>query len=543
MDAISGYGQFRQLSKDEVSIRLRDLKGQMQQVAKLEDMFENNPPLKTGVERRLPSEEERKLIRLVNKSKNEFQIPSTDSLTQLQSSLDTMKRRMTNQIADYERKLAEKDYSKRPARRVVQMDPAAIKLSHEAFKAKQDWHIAMMKDQLAKQSRFEKGVRYTKEVLNTQRAIMTSMDLSAVLRQGGFIALGRPITAAKALPSMFKAMRSEAGQHGVMQEIKGRDNFPVYMRSKLFLSEHQTKLSNMEEAFMSRWVEKIPTLFGGGLVRASQRAYVTFLNRLRADTFDLLAGNLARSKELTQLEGEAIANYVNVATGRGKFGIQNDRALSGLATLFFAPRYVASRFQLLAGQPLYRGNARTRSLIAKEYARTLAGIATIYALASLDPDATIETDSNSSDFGKIRYGNTRIDLMFGLLQTTVLLSREISGQTKQIKSGKVVDIRGEKVPFSGATGASVLGNFARSKLAPIPGFAVNALTGKDVVGNPFTLESQAMNLLVPLSLQDILPAMIEQGIPRGTALGILSIFGAGLQNFDEKKRRGVPSRF
>jgi hypothetical protein len=126
--------------------------------------------------------------------------------------------------------------------------------------------------------------------------------------------------------------------------------------------------------------------------------------------------------------------------------------------------------------------------------------------------------------------------MAGLLQATVLLSREISGSTKQIKSGKIVDIRGDKVPFKGATGWDMLTRFLRTKLAPAPGLAVNALSGSDVIGKPVTAADTAKSLLIPLSLQDIYKVMLEQGIPSGTALSILSVFGMGLQNFDESRR-------
>jgi hypothetical protein len=284
----------------------------------------------------------------------------------------------------------------------------------------------------------------------------------------------------------------------------------------------------MEEAYMTRWADKIP------LVAGSQRAYVTFLNRLRADTFDTLADKLARDKELTQVESNAIANFVNVATGRGNFGMK-DNALVGLNTIFFAPRYVASRFQLLAGQPLYRGSPRIRKAVAIEYARFLAGAAVVYGLAQLD-GATVETDPRSADFGKLKYGNTRIDPMAGLLQASVLISRLASGETKTL-SGKVVPIRGPKIPFGSGNSADVLARFARSKLSPALSAGVNVLAGEDMVGNPATPATVAKGMLVPLSLQDIYASMIEQGVPRGTAMAVLSIFGMGLQNYDQKSTK------
>jgi len=100
MDAISGYGDFKPLDQDAVKVQLRDLKGQMQQVAKLEDMQKGQAPSKTGVERRTPSDEERRLIKEVNEMKRKGGFNVTDPAKQLKSALDGIKTRLTNQIAD-----------------------------------------------------------------------------------------------------------------------------------------------------------------------------------------------------------------------------------------------------------------------------------------------------------------------------------------------------------------------------------------------------------------------------------------------------------
>lgn len=529
MDAISGYGRFRRLSEDEISVKLRDLKGQMQQVAKLEDMEANRPPLKTGTEKRIPSDEERRLIQLVNEAKNKFQIPITDEATQLKSSLDTLKTKLRNQIVDFERRLLEKDFEKKP-KRFIQMDKKAQELHFEAAKAKAKWHEALMKDRLARRSLPAKLIGGIGEMANTIRAVLTSGEFSGVLRQGGFVGIGNPARAAKAFPAMIKALRSEARQHAVELEIMSRENYPIYLRAKLFLSEHGQKLSQQEEAYMSRWAGKIPVVAG------TQRAYSTFLNKLRADSFDALAATLVRrtGKELTPERARDIANYVNVATGRGSLGVKHDAALVTLNTAFFAPRWVASRFQLLLGQPLWRPIARrdwamTR-LVAEEYSKFLIGMGVIYGLSQM-AGAEVEWDPRSSDFGKLRFGDTRVDLMAGLQQQTVLLSRLGTGETKRL-SGKVVPIRGKDVPFGAPTSANVAGRFLRTKLAPIPGSALDVTTGSDVVGQPVTLSSELMEMSVPLTYKDIYKVMIDQGVPAGTALALLAVFGAGVQTYE-----------
>lgn len=155
MDAISGYGDFKQLTKDQISVQLRGIKGEMQQLAKLEDMAANKPPLKSGVERRIPSEAERQLIKKVNEAKFAFQVPMTDPATQLKSALDTYKTNLRNRTVDLQAKLDAKDFSPRPKRELV-LDNEAMKLkaANEAVKQKFQHELAL--DRLKKRSAVEK---------------------------------------------------------------------------------------------------------------------------------------------------------------------------------------------------------------------------------------------------------------------------------------------------------------------------------------------------------------------------------------------------
>lgn len=536
MDAISGYGHFQPLSKDEIKVALRDLKGQMQQVGKIEDMQAKIAPRKTGPERRTPSAIEKQLIKAVNELKKTGDFQSTEDT--LQTALATFKKRTQSRIDDYQKRLADGDFAKR-TRKPLQLDAAAEKLRFEVEQAKADFLRGLEADRQARRTKGEKIIEGGAEVLNTSRAILTSMDFSAVGRQGGMLALSHPLLAKNAGKEMFKSFASEAAESRVMNEIANRKNSSLYKRAKLALTGIHGRLSQQEEAYMSQWARNIPGVAG------SERAYVTFLNMLRADAFDSMVASLGRSGSVTDAEAAVIANYVNVATGRGDLG-KATQAATWLATVFFAPKYVSSRFQLLTGQPLRKsGNTwRTRKLIATEYARSLGGLGLFYgtmgvALTALlgvpgkDEKWGIETDPRSSDFGKIRIGNSRIDPMMGLQQAAVLLSRLTSGQTKSL-SGKIQPIRGDKVPYGGANSVDVVARFLRTKLSPLLGTAANLLVGKDVVGQPVTAGGVAQSLAVPLSFRDIYAAMKEQGIPGGTALSLLNMFGVAVQTYTDK---------
>ena len=104
MDAMSGYGKYKELSKAEVDVKIRELNGIYQQLAKLRDMQNRKVPLKTGQERREVSDEERRLIAQVNEMKKQGEREGwyviTDPGKQARSTLAATKKALLNRIYD-----------------------------------------------------------------------------------------------------------------------------------------------------------------------------------------------------------------------------------------------------------------------------------------------------------------------------------------------------------------------------------------------------------------------------------------------------------
>lgn len=399
---------------------------------------------------------------------------------------------------------------------------------------KKKWRRELEDERRKQRTVGQKTVSTAQEVLDLSREIMTSTDLSAVLRQGNFIVLGHPIRASKSIVPMLKAFASEEGAARVQAEIESRPNAKRYASSGLALTDYEGTLSKTEEAIRSRWAGKIPILAG------SQRAYVTFLNKLRADSFDTMVKNLkSGGTALSPKELSAIADFINTATGRADLGKFNKSA-DLLSTVFFSPRFQASRFQLLMGKPLYGGTARTRVAIAKEYGRYLVALGTVYALGQF-AGAEIELDPRSTDFGKLKFGNSRSDLMGGLSQNTVLLSRLATRQVKTL-SGDVKELK-EPVKFGQPNVASVAGNFLRTKLAPIPGGLLDFWNGRNVAGEVMAPQDVLERQVQPMALRDIYDVMVADGVPKAAALGLLAILGAGLQQYDDPKVRAAVSKY
>lgn len=460
----------------------------------------------------------------------------------------TQAKSIARQLAEVKARLAANDYARkpRPEPKELNAENKAAKLA--LAKVKAEFARRQFEADMAKRHPVRKVFGALAETANLARAYLTSVDFSALLRQGGFIALGHPVRALKGVPDMLRAFASEADALAQGEAIFQRPNAPLYKKFGLELTQDGgTSLSKMEEAFMSRWLQRMPRILGGGIVRGSARAYSTMLNRLRADSFDAMLAAFSLERTPTTAEGEAIANYINVATGRGHLGTKNNVGATGLNTVFFAPRLVASRFNLLALQPLYGGTMRTRAMILAEYARFIMGVSVVFALAHLaaddeDDDPLVTMDPRSSNFLKIKFNNTYLDPMTGLSQVTVFLARMISGETVT-GTGDVVPLRSAyrftdffgdeplpaEVPYGRDDAVDVAARFARTKLAPIPGAMATIASGTDPVGEPATPGSVAISLVVPISFQDVHGIMTDNGLPKGAAIFGLSLLGMGVQ--------------
>jgi hypothetical protein len=481
-------------------------------------------------------------------------------------------KQLRRDLAEVARRLREKDYAKRTRKEPPPLSEANKELKAELVKAKMKLHEKQAEWLRSELPPYKKASDIVSQTINLSRAAITSIDLSAVLRQGGFKMLANPTIAIKSFVPMMRALKNDANANAVNDEILSRPNADLYEKAKLHLSEqdsaHPTK---MEEVYMGRWQKKVPG------IAASGRAYVTFLNKLRADSFDAGIEYFSRKGQvLTVEEMRQLASYINNATGRFDITKAGAAAGQGLSNIFFAPRWMLSRFAMLLGQPMWAASPRMRLYIAQEYLRFALGFTGLLSLVGLaaagmsdddDPEKIWELDPRSTDFGKIRIGNTRMDVMAGLSQPLVFLSRIMSGTTKSA-SGEIRDIRvvgdGSNVDYGQDKAGEIAWRFTRSKFAPPISAFFNWREGQTVVGesyrdrgefmrevlglpagiaeNPALIE--ALGLATPLSMRDFYDALIEHGWSKAAAFQVLATLGVSMNTYDtnSRKKDGRPKR-
>jgi len=374
----------------------------------------------------------------------------------------------------------------------------------------------------------DKRKAFLAEAVNLPRGIMASFDLSAPFRQG--IGLVHKKEFWKSFNHMFKALGSEKAFKAARESVEMSPSYDLGIDSKLALTD-LLSLSTREEAIMSTWAEQIPLGIGKG-VRASNRAYVAFLNKLRMDTFNDLVGKArkaGRDPETNRVLAGQIADFVNTATGRGNLGRLEKHAVLLNSTLF-SPRMIASRVKML--NPNYYVQADP--LIRKEALKSLLAVAGFGgSLVSLGKAAggDVELDPTSSDFGKLKIGDTRLDPYGGFQQYIVAASRLVTGQSKSPVTGRTTDLTGGQ--FGRSTRKDIVQRFGEGKLHPAVSFVVAILEGKDFAGQPTSVPKEVATRFTPIMLQDLYelaqedPQLIPFMMPP-------AVFGMGSQTFQER---------
>lgn len=446
--------------------------------------------------------------------------------TKEQIAIQSMKARAARKISELQDRIAVEDFGPRPKRKPMDLsrDPEAVRAKAELERVKGEFEIKKVKWERARRFAGQKFFDVVGDLVGASRSLKTSFDISAPFRQGGFLSIGDLVFAPRRFTTQFRKMLGSFKSTKTFDDLQAsfqlRPNAELYQQSGLYLADVGTKMTNREENMRSNLAELVPG------VKASNRAYVAFLNQQRADAFDSFVSMMGGKEAVTPEQAKFLAKAVNDLTGRGDLKPQYAGAANFLAKYLFSPRFLLSRIKTVLGVPVFRGllsgekvGFKARAIVAAQYGKFVTGLAAVYGLSKL-AGATVEDDPRSSDFGKMRFGKTRIDPMAGLQQVATFMSR--------VLTRSVVDGGGRERPLTGTT----LGNFARSKLAPIPGTAVDVALGRNVVGEEVTPQSAAVGLVAPLSVPAEIGAIYEeQGPVKATVLQLLNLMGAGMQHY------------
>jgi hypothetical protein len=387
-----------------------------------------------------------------------------------------------------------------------------------------------------------------RQVFAAPRSVLASTDISGGGRQGGVLGTRFPKEWGAAQKDSVKGFKSQKYYDDKVAELNTKSDMPseyLALREKAGVAITGGPDSLHEEAFASSLPEKVK--YAGKPVEASDRAYTLGLSSLRDKTFEKIYKEYENVKPMSTWSDEeikSIGRFINTASGRGDLGKYLENHGKTLQEALFSPKLWKSRLDMI--NPLYyyklKGPARKYAL---QSAATFTGVAaSIMALAAA-AGATVDGDARSSDFLKIKVGDTRFDILGGLQQNLVFLHRELpgsiagqktyigSGEKKSSQTGKITDLAAGG--FGAANRLSVLSDLFQSKENPSITAITTQIKGQDKSGNQLSVGGRLKDLGslgVPLSIGDTYNNITHSpNAAVGVAKSIPGFVGAGVNSY------------
>ena len=348
--------------------------------------------------------------------------------------------------------------------------------------------------------------RVATKVMGFMKSMRATFDNSVVGRQGRKILSANPKEWAKlsikSFQDMYKSFGGDNVMRGVNADAMSRPNALNGKYKKLGLD-----IGGLEEAYPTQAPEKIP--YFGRVFKASEAAYSGFLQRARVDFADMYidaaekAGKDLDDKEFSKSLGSLIASL----TSRGKLG-KLEPIADTLNVWFFSPRNLKANIDTLLVHPFEKMDPWVRKEALKNTTKYLLTTAAMMAMTAqigraMGYDDVIEWDPRSSNFMKIKIGNTRFDMSGGVAPVAVLLSRILptligQGYTKSSTTGELKKINSGD--FGAQDGMDIFYNFMEGKASPGLGLLINQMKGETYEGDKLTPLNALKEGLVPMPI-------------------------------------------
>lgn len=352
------------------------------------------------------------------------------------------------------------------------------------------------------------------QAAGTFKSATSSMDNSAIFRQGWKTLMTHTGDWRRNAMQSFKDIYDSLGGKKTLQSVNA-DAFSRENALNGYYKKAKLAVGVTEEAYPSSIPEKIPGY--KRLYQASQEAYAGFLYRQRMDIFDKYIDVAKKTGvELNDKELANIGEMVNSLTGRGTFGAKYETgAINDINNIFFSPRLIKSHFDVLGYQAAKNALTKEGSkFVAKEAAKNLlkiiSGTAAVLTVAKMANPNSVSLDPRSSDFGKIKIGNTRFDVSGGMGSLVTLASRLMPTKnkgkwgrySKSSTTGKISEIGSDT--YGSKQGRDVIFDFAENKLSPMAALVNHlAIKGRDFKGNKPTVAGEVKSLVAPIGVQNL----------------------------------------
>lgn len=395
------------------------------------------------------------------------------------------------------------------------------------------------------------------------RSLQSSID-APIGRQGAYFLLTHPLETMKtAVPATLKGYGSIHVSDYIAREkeLAQHPDYKLAVDSGLELSQTTGEGDPAlvaEEQFQSSLASRfLPH------VRLSEQGYVLGMNAQRLAMFSRLA-DVGRADGYTPETNpeffEAVAQFVNDGTGRGTLPDALKRASALLNFFFFSTRLNVSRIQLLndlfnplpyiperfnparAVPGIGSYDPAMRKVMVQELLRLEISVGIVLIIAAA-MGIKVEFDPDDPDGLLLRIRNTRYDITGGEAGTIKFLYRLM----KSIyRTAAEEDLQPFEQPLA------IIGKFLRYKLAPLPSGTIDAITGKDAVGQPANLkkfesprqvmqENVIIKRALPILAGNVLDTVTEEGWI-GVPMVLPALAGFGVSSYPDRGIRAIKNQ-
>jgi hypothetical protein len=352
-----------------------------------------------------------------------------------------------------------------------------------------------------------------RQVLGTNKALLTSHDFSAPGRQGKALILNKAWWTS--LDDMFRAWGSQKGAELVAKSIE--DHPSGYFKRGVdakgkstpsFAEKVGLDLASIEEPFQAQIFQKFEKYTG---ISKSSRAHTAFLNKLRSDQFVSMMNSSkkwGRNPEMDLVLARKYADFINSATGRGALKVgdwQLQRVTKELNDVMFAPKNMSGQIRTWNNvlNPVkywnYDPTLRLQALRSL-FAVAGAGVA-VGSLADLAGLGRVSNDPYSSDFRKIKIGDTRIDPFGGYQQFPVAAAKLIMGKETPTSGEDVGQTRDLDERYRGRI--PIAEKFFTNRLSPLGSFVWAWMSNREFDGKPFEYKRAVFERTLPIVAKDM----------------------------------------
>ena len=370
-----------------------------------------------------------------------------------------------------------------------------------------------------------------KAISDNSISLVASVDNSFLGRQGLKTLMTHPSVWWSGAKNSFGDFAKTLGGKETMDAL----NADIYSRPNFINGNYETAkiFATFEEQFPSLLPERVPVL--GKVFKASDVAFRGSALRMRTGLFDLLTKQMEENGvDITDpYQLKSIGTVINSLTARGQWGKRGE--MGGVRLVLWAPRMIKGNIDVLTAHTGQDISSFARKQAGINLLKIITETALFMMIANALRPKSIEYDPRSSDFGKLKIGDTRFDFTGGAGSLVTLAARLITNSTKNPTTG---EIKQYGSGFGQASRFDILIDFLSNKTTPFARRIVDRLRGRTYeFEKPRLLKpyvgSEIYSLTTPIAIQNFVELKDDASADR-VAGAIADVIGISTYSFDKK---------